>query len=65
MISKETLEAVRIGILSDEQLKEAIKHYSDLEKSLQVHGEKYYLVWKDVYETLNILNEYQISRKRK
>lgn len=32
MISKETLDAVNNGILTDDQLNEAIKHYSTLEK---------------------------------
>lgn len=62
MISKETLECVEVGILTDEQLDEAIKHYSDLEKNLQCHGAKYALVWRDAFQTLNTLIGYRQSR---
>jgi hypothetical protein len=34
-MKKETLAAVEIGILTDEQLHEAINHYKVLEKYLQ------------------------------
>ena len=62
MITKETLEAVKVGILTDEQLNESIKHYSDLEKNLRCHGDVYHLVWKDVHMTLMTLNGYKVSR---
>lgn len=65
MISKETLEAVNVGILTDEQLDEALVHYRDLEKNLKCHGELYRLCWKDVYLTLHVLEGYKESRKRK
>lgn len=64
MISKETLECVEVGILTDEQLDEAIKHYSELEKNLQCHGAKYALVWRDAFQTLNTLIGYKQSRKK-
>jgi len=64
MISKETLDAVNIGILNDEQLNEAIIHYSSLEENLKCHGEKYHLVWKDAYLTLITLTQFKEARKR-
>ncbi len=63
MITKETLEAVNKGVLTDEQLNEAIKHYSELEKDLKCHGEIYHLVWSNVYSTLNRLNDFKNVRK--
>lgn len=63
MISKEVLEGVRIGILTDDELNEALNHYRDLEKNLQCHGEIYKLVWKDVFYTLNTLEGYKKSRQ--
>lgn len=62
MITKETLEAVDYGLLTDEQLDEAIEHYTRLEKDLKCHGELYHLVWKDVYMTLHTLNSFKDSR---
>jgi benzoyl-CoA reductase/2-hydroxyglutaryl-CoA dehydratase subunit BcrC/BadD/HgdB len=64
MSTKETLEAVNVGVLTDEQLKDAIKHYTELEKNLKCHGEVYHLVWKDVYMTLHTLNGFKDSRER-
>lgn len=63
MISKETLEAVKVGILTDAQLDEAIKHYERLEKDLFCHGETYHLVWRDVFNRLHELNNYKKARK--
>jgi hypothetical protein len=63
MITKETLEAVNKGVLTDEQLNEAIKHYSELEKNLKCHGKIYHLVWSNVYLTLTALNDFKESRK--
>ncbi len=65
MISKETLDAVRVGILTDEQLDEAINHYKVLEEHLKCHGEIFHLAWKDVYMTLITLEGYKKSRERK
>lgn len=65
MISKETIDAVRVGILTDEQLEEAITHYKKLEEGLRCHGEVYHLVWKDVYMRLHELNGYKDSREKK
>lgn len=65
MISKEVIEAVRIGILTDKQLDEAIRHYSKLEELLQPHGEIYHLVWTDVYSDLLRLKDYKKSRLSK
>jgi hypothetical protein len=65
MITKETLEAVKNGILTDEELAEAISHYDELEINLRCHGEVYQLVWKDVKYTLDILHGFRIARKRK
>jgi hypothetical protein len=63
MISEETLDSVRIGILTDEELDEAISHYEVLEKDLKCHGELYHLVWRDVYFELMRLEGYKKSRK--
>jgi hypothetical protein len=62
LISKETLEGIHVGELTDEQLDEAIDHYKVLEKLLDCHGEKYFLVWKDVYHELIRLKSYKKSR---
>jgi len=64
LISKETLEGIHVGELTDEQLDEAINHYKMLEKLLDVHGDKYFLVWKDVYYELMRLKSYKASRNR-
>lgn len=65
MMSRETQEAVRIGILTDEQLDEAIKHYTVLVDHLKYHGDVYHLVYADAYWELEILNKYKESRKDK
>lgn len=65
MISKKTLESVNIGILTDEQLDEALSHYKNLEENLKCHGELYHLCWKDVYVTLITLKQFEESRKSK
>jgi hypothetical protein len=64
MITKETLEAVNNGILTDDQLNEAIQHYTELEKNLKCHGEAYHLVWKDAFFTLTILEGFREARKK-
>lgn len=61
-ISKETLEAVQNGILTDEQLKEALTHYTYLENNLRLHGEIYHLVWLDVFKKLDTLKYFWRSR---
>jgi hypothetical protein len=69
MITKETLEAVKNGVLTDEQLNIAIKHYTQLENDLKCHGgvysTLYHLVWKDVYNELQRLNDMKTARKQK
>jgi hypothetical protein len=58
MITKETLEAVRVGRLSNDQLKEAVTHYRLLKRMLDchnAHSDKYSLMWKDVSNTLDRL----------
>ena len=62
MISKETLEAVRIGVLTDKELSEAIPHFTVLEEHLRCHGDKYHLVWKDVFYELHTLREMRTLR---
>ena len=62
LISKETLSAVNVGILSDEQLNEAILHYNQLEKSLACHGELYRLCWQDVNSKLSRLKGFRDAR---
>lgn len=63
MITKETLDAVRMGILTDAQLDEALKHHRELEQNLKCHGEIYHLVWKDIFVTLQNLEEFKRLRK--
>ncbi len=65
LISKETLEGLRIGELTDKQLDEAIEHYTLLEKLLLYHGERYHLVWKDVKFELMRRESYELSRNRR
>lgn len=62
-MTKETLEAVKNGVLTDGQLDDAIKHYTQLEKYLKFHGKIYSLVWKDVYNELQRLNNMKTARK--
>ena len=64
MISKETLEAVKSHILTDEQLEEAIEHYTRLEEDLNCHGDIYKLVWSDVFVTLMMLKRLSEARKK-
>lgn len=65
MISRETLQAVKVGILTDEQLDEAIKHYTVLVDHLKCHGDLYHLVYAHAYWELERLNMYKESRKDK
>lgn len=65
MISRETLQAVKVGILTDEQLDEAIVHYKAIVDHLKYHGDIYHLVYADAYWELESLNKYKESRKDK
>lgn len=62
LISKETLDAVHRGILTDLQLKEALAHYTYLERMLSTHGELYQLVWTHVVNTVVSLRDMYHSR---
>ena len=62
MISKETLKAVEDGILTDQQLEEAIKHYEELILLLSCHGERYVIVRRDVHSYLTSLYGYKSAR---
>lgn len=64
MISKEIIEAVEVGILSDDQLETALAHYRELEKNLECHGEIYRLVWRDVRRRLRELESYKKLRQQ-
>lgn len=64
MMSQETLEAVRKGILTDVQLKEAIEHYSILAKFLSIHRGIYYHVWRDVNMQIDSLKHYQLVNEK-
>ena len=64
-ISPETLEAVKEGVLTDKQLKEALNHYRLLCKLLGAHGEKYHLVWLDAFQTLHTLEGFYQNRLQK
>jgi len=63
-ISKETLESVNIGILTDIQLQEALQHYTQLEKLLRIHGEIYHLTWLHVFNRLDNLKYYWRGRSQ-
>jgi len=65
MITKETLLSVQAGVLRDDQLTDAINHYKRLEEDLKCHGELYRLVWRDVRNTLDILEDMKRLRKEK
>lgn len=65
MIDKEILKSVRLGVMTDTELDIALKHYRDLEKMLKPHGERYHLVWWDVFSTLNVLEDFKRMRKQK
>ena len=62
LISKETLNAVNVGILTDEQLNEALIHYSNLEQMLSCHGELYQLCRQDVNAKLLRLKGFKEAR---
>lgn len=62
MISKSTFDAVKNGILTDDQLEEAIPHFEILESFLKCHGDLYHLVWRDVFYTLFRLKEIKSQR---
>ena len=63
MISKETLKAVHDGILTDEQLDEALKHYRSLAPLLTCHGDLYRLTTSHVLSTLETLERFKEARK--
>ena len=63
-ISSSTLAAVNDGILTDDQLSEAIKHYRLLVHLLRQHGELYHLVWSHVFRTLETLEGFLRARQR-
>ena len=63
MITQETLKAVNKGILTDEQLVMAIKHYEALESLLEDHDDLYELVKRDVSKTLDTLITYRAARR--
>ena len=62
MISIEALQAVEKGILTDDQLDEAIAHYERLTDDLESHGSLYALVYGHAYRTLTQLLDYKKSR---
>jgi len=62
MISQDTLEAVKRGILNDGQLKEAIDHYRKLEKLVYCHRAEQRLFWKETREILERLIDYKMIR---
>lgn len=51
-------------VLSDAELKRAIKWFSDLEEKLRLLGSKYYLAWAGVRRTLLGLEEISFWRKK-
>lgn len=63
-ISPTTLAAVKDGILTDEQLTEALKHYRYLVHLLRQHGELYHLVWSHAFRTLETLEGFLRARQR-
>jgi hypothetical protein len=63
LISEETLKAANNGILTDDQLKEALAHFSYLEKMLYLHGSIYQLVWSDVTRRLLNLRDMYYARR--
>lgn len=65
MIDKEILNAVRLGVITDEELDIALKHYRGLETMLKPHGERYHLVWLDVRNHLDTLENFKLMRKEK
>jgi sRNA-binding regulator protein Hfq len=63
-MSKETLEAVNAGILTDKQLDEAIKHFTELTILLKPH-DLYRLTYNHARSTLETLEYFKEARKRK
>ena len=51
-------------LLSDREVSCALSHYEELDRLLAEHGDKYYLVWKDVHENLLRLQGYQTIREQ-
>lgn len=62
MISQQTLQQVNKGILTDEELDEAIIHYRELADNLKCHGEIYHLTWSHVNQTLDSLLYFKSRR---
>ena len=65
MISPTTLDAVNKGILTDEQLNEALQHYKRLYEDLKCHGDIYRVVCNDVRITYETLQHFKTMRKQK
>ena len=67
MISQETLNNVHNGILTNEQLDEAINHYTTLANHLQCHvnhNDTFRVVFNNVKHTLNVLLKYKTKRNQ-
>lgn len=65
MISPTTLQAVNKGILTDDQLNEALQHYRQLYEDLKCHDEIYRVICNDVRHTLHVLESFKSMRKYK
>lgn len=65
MITKETLESINNGIVTDQQIQEGITHYAVLLSHLECHGELYELVRRDTYLKLEQLRSWDMQRKLK
>jgi hypothetical protein len=59
----ETLKAVWAGILTDQQLKDAITHYQQLVDLLSPHGDIYALTYRDACQTLDTLRRMKYLRE--
>lgn len=62
ILSAATLNAIKVGVLTDEQLAEALDHYLKLSFLLAPHGDMYGLVYRDVRNMYNGLRKMEKTR---
>ena len=60
------IEKIRIGdSINDEELKIALKFYTELEQNLKLLGEKFHFAWRSVYDTQRMLDGFHQARKER
>jgi hypothetical protein len=63
-ITERVLEKVRHGdALDDDELRKALRFYREMEEGLSALGPHFHLAWKEVYRTLQLLEDFAQARK--